>query len=99
MILCHQTSREWIGDYSGRAPWVRIPPLPELVDIYERAAAPVKPSTVVGVCLNTFDLDEQTARDAVARAQDETGLPATDPVRFDPAPLVTAIEEAAAALR
>jgi uncharacterized NAD-dependent epimerase/dehydratase family protein len=70
-----------------------------MVDIYERAAAPVKPSTVVGVCLNTFDLDEQTARDAVARAQDETGLPATDPVRFDPAPLVTAIEEAAAALR
>ena len=39
------------------------------------------------------------ARDAVARARDETGLPATDPVRFDPAPLVAAIEDAAAALR
>jgi uncharacterized NAD-dependent epimerase/dehydratase family protein len=99
MILCHQASREWIGDYHGRSPWVRIPPLAELVDLHERAAAPVRPARVVGVCLNTFDLSEPAARDAVARAADETGLPATDPVRFDPAPLVTAIEDAAAARR
>ena len=96
MILCHQSSREFIGDYSGRAPWVRIPPLRELVDIYERAAAPVHTSRVIGICLNTFDLDDRAARDAIRRASDETGLPATDPVRFDPAPLVTAIERAAA---
>ena len=38
---------------------------------------------------------EFAARDAIKRASDETGLPATDPVRFDPAPLVTAIERAA----
>lgn len=99
MILCHQASREWIGDYHGRSPWVRIPPLAELVGIYERAAAPIRPSRVVGICLNTFDLDEQAARAAVARAREETGLPATDPVRFDPAPLVGAIEAAAATLR
>ena len=99
MILCHQASREWIGDYHGRSPWVRIPPLAELVDLHERAAAPVRPSRVIGVCLNTFDLDDPAAREAVARAQDETGLPATDPVRFDPAPLVTAVEDAATALR
>ena len=96
MILCHQSSREFIGDYSGRAPWVRIPPLRELVDIYERAAAPVHTSRVIGICLNTFDLDDRAARDAIRRASDETGLPATDPVRFDPAPLVTAVERAAA---
>ncbi len=96
MILCHQASREWIGDYHGRSPWVRIPPLAELVDLHERVAAPVKPCRVVGVCLNTFDLGEQAAREAVARTQDETGLPATDPVRFDASPLVTAIEDAAA---
>jgi uncharacterized NAD-dependent epimerase/dehydratase family protein len=96
MILCHQTSRDWVGDYHGRSPWVRIPPLPELVDIYERAAAPVRPSRVIGICLNTFDLDATAAAEAVARAREETGLPATDPVRFDPAPLVVAIEDAAA---
>jgi uncharacterized NAD-dependent epimerase/dehydratase family protein len=98
MILCHQSSREFIGDYSGRSPWVRIPPLTELIGIYERAAAPVHPSRVIGICLNTFDLDERAARDAIQRAEGETGLPATDPVRFDAAPLVTAIERAADAL-
>ena len=99
MILCHQSSREWIGDYSGREPWVRIPPLAELVELHERTAAPVHPARVIGICLNTFDLDERAARSAVDRAASETGLPATDPVRFDPAPLVTAIEAAAAAAR
>jgi len=96
MLLCHQPSREWIGDYHGREPWLRIPPLADLVELYERAAAPVRPSRVIGISLNTFDLTETAAREAVARAQEETGLPATDPVRFDPLPLVSAIEDAAA---
>ncbi|HXF96788.1 MAG TPA: DUF1611 domain-containing protein [Gemmatimonadales bacterium] len=99
MILCHQASREWIGDYHGQAPWVRIPPLPELVRIYEEAAAWIRPSRVIGICLNTFDLAEADARAAVERAQQETGLPATDPVRFDPAPLVEAIVRGALATR
>lgn len=91
MILCHQSSREWIGDYHDRAPWVRIPPLADLVRIYEQAAGWIRPARVVGICLNTFDLDERAARDAVRRAGEETGLPATDPVRFDAAPVVNAI--------
>jgi uncharacterized NAD-dependent epimerase/dehydratase family protein len=95
MILCHQASREFIGDYSGREPWVRIPPLAELVAIYEGAAAPVRPASVIGICLNTFDLDDRAARHAIETAARETGLPTTDPVRFDPAPLVDAIERAA----
>ena len=95
MILCHQSSREFIGDYHGREPWVKIPPLTELVAIHERAAAPVHPSKVIGICLNTYDLDEAAARKAVERAAQETGLPATDPVRFDSTPLVEAIERAA----
>src|SRR4029077_15811977 len=41
------------------------------------------------------DLDERAARDAVSRATRETGLPATDPVRFDPAPVVDAMIAAA----
>jgi uncharacterized NAD-dependent epimerase/dehydratase family protein len=98
MILCHQSSRDFIGDYSGREPWVRIPPLRDLVRIYEDAASPVHPARVIGICLNTFDLDEGAARTAVADAARDTGLPATDPVRFDPLPLVDAIERAATAL-
>jgi len=95
LILCHQTTRDYIGDYHGRAPWVKIPPLRELVGIYERAAAPVRPTRVLGICLNTFDLSEQEAGAAVARAASETGLPVTDPVRFDPGPVVEAIVRAA----
>lgn len=95
MILCHQSSRDYIGDYHGRAPWVKIPPLPELIRVYEDAARPVRASKVIALCLNTFDLDERAAREAVARATGETGLPATDPVRFDPAPVVDAMIAAA----
>ena len=94
MILCHQSSREWIGDYGGRQPWVKIPPLNDLIRIYEDAARPVHESRVIGIALNTYDLPEKDARAAVAAAEKETGLPATDPVRFDATPLVQAIESA-----
>jgi uncharacterized NAD-dependent epimerase/dehydratase family protein len=97
LILCHQSTRDYIGDYHGRAPWVKIPPLKELVAIYERAAAPVRPTRVLGICLNTFDLNEREAGAAVARAALETGLPVTDPVRLDPGPVVEAIVRAARA--
>ncbi len=96
LILCHQVTRDFIGDYHGREPWVPIPPYRELIDIYERAARPVHPTKVIGICLNTFDMEEAAARAAVAKAQQETGLPATDPVRFDPGPLVDAIVKEAA---
>jgi len=91
LILCHQATRAYIGDYHGREPWVKIPPLAELVEIHERAARPVRPTRVLGICLNTYDMTDEEATAAVARAAAETGLPATDPVRFDPAPLVDAI--------
>jgi len=99
LILCHQATRDFIGDYHGREPWVRIPPLAELVEIYERAAAPVRPTKVLGICLNTFDMTEAEAAEAVRRAAAETGLPATDPVRFDPSPLVDAIVREALAAK
>ena len=39
-------------------------------------------------------MSEDEARTACEAAAAETGLPATDPVRFDPAPLVDAIAAA-----
>jgi len=61
------------------------------VEIYERAAAPVRPTKVIGICLNTFDMSEPAARAAVSQAAADTGLPATDPVRFGASPLAEAI--------
>jgi len=88
MIMCAQPSRTAINNN----PWVKIPPLPEFIALHERVLAPLRPSKTIAVALNTYDLSEQEARAAIARTVDETGLPATDPVRFDPAPIVDAIE-------
>ncbi len=87
MVLCAQPSRTTIN----RNPWVAIPPLKDVIALYEQAMAPLRPADVIAMALNTFDLDEAAARRAIARAQDETGLPVTDPVRFDPAPIADAI--------
>jgi len=90
MILCHQTTRQHIGEYRT-APWLRIPSLQRYVELYEMLGSAVHPTRVIGISLNTFDLSESEARAACRRATDETGLPATDPVRFDPAPLIEVI--------
>jgi uncharacterized NAD-dependent epimerase/dehydratase family protein len=90
LILCHEASREFIGDYR-QASWLRIPPLSTYVKWYEEIASAVHPTRVVCISLNTWDLDDAAARAACRRAEDETGLPCTDPVRFDPAPLVDAV--------
>ena len=99
MILCHQASRTMIGDYGGRAPWVPIQPLADLVRIYEDAARPVAPAAVIGVALNTYDLSDAAARAAIAAAERATGLPATDPVRYDADRLVEAVARALARWR
>ncbi|MGH7583015.1 MAG: DUF1611 domain-containing protein [Gemmatimonadales bacterium] len=93
MILCHQPTRQFLGDYR-EASWVKIPPLTQYIDWYESIAAAVHPSKVIAIALNTFDMDDLSARAACDAASRETGLPATDPVRFDPGPIVEAIIEA-----
>jgi uncharacterized NAD-dependent epimerase/dehydratase family protein len=92
LILCHQTSRQYIGDYRPAA-WLRIPPLSEYIQLYETIGSAVHPTKVIGISLNTYDLTEDAARCACEAATRETGLPATDPVRFDAAPLVEAVRE------
>jgi uncharacterized NAD-dependent epimerase/dehydratase family protein len=92
LILCHQTSRKYIGDYREAA-WLRIPPLEQYVHWYESIASAVHPTRVIGISLNTYDLNDLDARRACAQAEQDTGLPATDPVRFDPSPLVNAVAE------
>ena len=93
LILCHQATREYIGDYREAA-WLRIPPLRDYVRLYESVAAFVHPTRTIAIALNTYDLDAGAARAACAAASQETGLPCTDPVRFDPAPLVDAVLQA-----
>jgi uncharacterized NAD-dependent epimerase/dehydratase family protein len=92
MILCHQSTREFIGDYRPAA-WLRIPPLSEYIRLYETIGSAVHPTKVIGVSLNTYDMSDEEARHACETATRDTGLPATDPVRFDPAPLLEAVRQ------
>jgi uncharacterized NAD-dependent epimerase/dehydratase family protein len=93
LVLCHEVGRTQIeGAGGGPHP---IPPLRELVDLHERLALPVRPARVAAVALNTSVLGEEEARAAIAAAEDETGLPADDPVRFGAARLVDAVLAAA----
>ena len=90
LILVHRAGQETIS----RADWVPVPPLRDVIGLYEAVAAaagalPAAP--VVGVVLNTSRLGDADAAEAVARARDETGLPATDVVRFGPGPLLDAV--------
>jgi uncharacterized NAD-dependent epimerase/dehydratase family protein len=89
MILCHQPTRTRIEEFD-----VEIPPLSDLVKIYEAACRPLFRSRVVAVALNTYDLDAASADEAIAAAARQTGLPATDPVRFGPGSLCECLGEA-----
>jgi uncharacterized NAD-dependent epimerase/dehydratase family protein len=78
LILVHKVGAGAIRNY----PDLPIPPLPELIAAYELVTAPVRPAKVVAIALNTSELDETGARAAAEAAQDETGLPVDDVVRF-----------------
>jgi uncharacterized NAD-dependent epimerase/dehydratase family protein len=86
-VLCHKAGERFV-DGDERFP---IPPLSELVELHERLSLLARPATVRAVALNTRDLDEGEARRAVADAEAETGLPASDPVRFGAGVLVDAL--------
>jgi uncharacterized NAD-dependent epimerase/dehydratase family protein len=93
LVLCHEPGRTEIeGAGGGPHP---IPPLGELVELHERLALPARPARVAAVALNTWALGEEEARAAVAAAEEATGLPADDPVRFGVAKLVDAVLAAA----
>ncbi len=87
LVLCHKAGDRYVNE-DERFP---IPPLRELAELHERMSLLARPAPVVGIALNTRGLGEDDARRAVDEAREETGLPATDPVRFGAAPLVDAL--------
>ena len=54
----------------------------DLIAVHEALLETVKPAPVIGIALNTRGLGERQARAEIARARDETQLPADDVVRF-----------------
>ena len=95
MILCHNPSHSKIkGGYN-----VTIPPLPEVIETYTRAAHWIdiengpRPK-VLGISLNTSAFSDEEALKLVKQAEEETGLPASDPVRYGVSNLIAGIEKA-----
>jgi uncharacterized NAD-dependent epimerase/dehydratase family protein len=88
MIMCGQPSRRRVRNHE----WLPIPPYPQFNRLHEQLVEHLRPAPVIAITLNTSDLGEREALDAIARTSDETGLPCTDPVRFDPTAVTEAID-------
>jgi uncharacterized NAD-dependent epimerase/dehydratase family protein len=87
LVLVHRAGDVEIEGVPGHP----IPPLSQLVALYEQLALPVRPAAVAAVAVNTGRLSDDEARAAVDAIAEETGLPAFDPVRFGPDSLLEAV--------
>ena len=75
LILCHQASREYIGDYR-QAAWLRIPPLTEYVRLYETIGSAVHPTKVIGISPQHLRPDRRRGAPACEKPR---GKPASPP--------------------
>jgi uncharacterized NAD-dependent epimerase/dehydratase family protein len=87
-VLCHEVGRTIVEGDPTESP---IPSLSELVDLHERMSLKLRPAKVAAIALNTSTVSEDSAREAIAAAEEETGLPADDPVRFGAERLLDAV--------
>lgn len=90
LVLVHRAGQTHVRNH----PNVPIPPLPDVVQLYEtvaRAGGAFAAIQVVAIALNTFHLGEEEAKVAIEQTQHATNLPCTDPVRFNADLLLDAI--------
>lgn len=90
LVLVHKAGLTHLQAF----PQLTIPPLRKVADMYEQVASAAgifAPAPVMGIALNTWGMSEEDARRAVDDAARETGLPATDAVRFGTGEILDAI--------
>jgi uncharacterized NAD-dependent epimerase/dehydratase family protein len=87
LIACHHTTRKTFRHNA----WLPIPPIEDVIALHEALANPLRPVKTIGVSLNTVEMSDGEARAEIDRIADRTGLPTTDPVRYDTTPLVEAV--------
>ena len=87
-VLCHEVGRTHVEGDATHSP---LASLPELIDLHERMSLKLRPAKVVCIALNTSFVSEEEGREAIAAAEEETGLPADDPVRFGAEKLLDAV--------
>jgi uncharacterized NAD-dependent epimerase/dehydratase family protein len=82
LVLCLKAGLEYIqGGYQ-----VKIPSVTELIEIYETASAWIQIASqsakIIGISINTSELDEASAYKLIKDLEAETHLPVTDPIRY-----------------
>src|SRR5947209_509570 len=92
MIFCHKAGTTTIEGYDN----CPLPPLKRMLQVNEEMVnmlRPDRPCKVVGLALMTVGLSDEEAREAVRQAEEETGLPATDVIRFGAGKLMDALSK------
>ena len=89
LVLCHKAGHLAIEE----PPYTELPPLAEMVEVYEGMAATVRSAKVACVAVNCGELDAAERRSVLADVETATGLPAGDVLNGDAARLWSAIEE------
>ncbi|MEA2452329.1 MAG: hypothetical protein QOG04_1039 [Actinomycetota bacterium] len=74
LVLCHQHGRAAIEE----PPFTKLPPLTEMIAVYEQMASTVRPAKVACISLNCKHLDPAQQKAAIAEVEDDTGLPVGD---------------------
>jgi uncharacterized NAD-dependent epimerase/dehydratase family protein len=87
-VLCHEVGRTVVEGDPTASP---ILGLSELIDLHERISLRRRPARTVAIALNTSSVSDEEAGQAIAAAEEETGLPADDPVRFGAGKLLDAV--------
>ena len=92
LILCHRAGMTTLD--TVRANSIRVPPLLDLIHLYEKLASacgslPV--AKTVAISVNTARLDETAAERALEEIRAETGMLVTDPIRYGAKALLDAV--------
>jgi uncharacterized NAD-dependent epimerase/dehydratase family protein len=81
LVLVHRAQMHHLRDFK----WVKIPPLKDVVAMYESiacAGGALAPVRVRCIAINSHGLSDAETRYEIQRIQDETGLPTQDVVRW-----------------
>ena len=87
LVMCYEMGRTQVYGMDH----LTIPPLKDIIDLYEHAADPRHPCKVIGIAMNSKNIRDDAAVEAERqRLRDELDLPVCDVIRHGPDELLTA---------
>jgi len=87
LIMCYEMGREYIHGMDN----IKIPPLKEVIKLYENIAGVMFPCKVIGIAINSRKFSAAEADYERKRIKEEFELPACDVIRHGCDELVTAV--------